>query len=57
VVVAVWGTGGVVGAATEIGCEEDGGDCERRVERMERSDDRFRLNLGSLIFNRWIGQD
>jgi hypothetical protein len=36
VVVVVGGTGGVVGAATEIGCEEDGGDCERRVERMER---------------------
>ena len=36
-VVAVGGTGGVVGAATEIGGEEAGGDCERRVERMERS--------------------
>jgi hypothetical protein len=32
-VVAVGGTGGVVGAATEIGSEEDGGDCERRVEK------------------------
>jgi hypothetical protein len=31
VVVAVGGTGVVVGAATEIGGEEDGGDCERRV--------------------------
>ena len=36
VVVAVGGTGGVVGAATEIGGEENGKDCERRVERMER---------------------
>jgi hypothetical protein len=26
----------VVGATTEIGGEEDSGDCERRVERMER---------------------
>jgi hypothetical protein len=36
VVLAVGGTGGGVGAATEIGGEEDGGDYERRVERMER---------------------
>jgi hypothetical protein len=50
VVVAVGGTG--VGAATEIAGEEDGGDFERRVERMERSE--IRLSLGSLIFNRWI---
>ena len=35
---AVGGTGGVVGAAKEIGGEEDGGDCERRVERLERSE-------------------
>jgi hypothetical protein len=33
-----WGTGGLAGAATEIGGEEDSGDCERRVERMERSE-------------------
>jgi hypothetical protein len=34
-VVAVEGTGGVVGAATEVGGEEDGGDRERRVKRLE----------------------
>jgi hypothetical protein len=34
VVVAVGGTGGVVGVATEIGSEEDGADCERRVKRI-----------------------
>jgi hypothetical protein len=33
-VVAVEGTGGVVGAATEVGGEEDGGDRERRVKRL-----------------------
>jgi hypothetical protein len=32
VVVAVGGTGGVVGAATEIGGEEDGGDWEESRE-------------------------
>jgi hypothetical protein len=31
VVVAVGGTGGVVGVATEIGGEEDGGNCERKL--------------------------
>jgi hypothetical protein len=35
VVVAVGGTRGTVGAATETGGEEDGGDCERRVARMD----------------------
>jgi hypothetical protein len=38
VVAAVGGTGVVVGAATEIGGEEDCGDCERRVETTERSE-------------------
>jgi hypothetical protein len=41
-----------VGAATEIGGEEDGGDLEESREKGEIRDDRFRLNLGSLIFNR-----
>jgi hypothetical protein len=44
VVVAVGGTGRVVGAATEIGGEEDGGECEGRIERMEGLD-KFRLRL------------